>query len=170
MTAAHALLGRLLVSTVGDQRVVIRITEVEAYGGEDDPASHAFRGETPRNRVMFGPAGHLYVYRSYGMHWCANVVTGPPGTASAVLLRGGVAVDGEAAMVQRRGRTTRIADGPGKLCQALGITGAHNGTDLSNGEVRIEGRPMRGPTVSTPRIGITRAIDRLWRFRLMPGA
>lgn len=168
VTAAQALLGRLLVSTINGERVAVRITEVEAYGGADDPASHAFRGETPLNRTMFGPPGHLYVYRSYGMHWCANVVTGPRDTASAVLLRGGIPVDGTTTMIQRRGRATHITDGPGKLCQALGITGAHNGHDISKGEIRIEGKPMKGTVLATPRIGISRATDREWRFVLSP--
>lgn len=165
VAAARALLGRLLVSTIGGVRVSVRICEVEAYGGTDDPASHAHRGPTDRNRTMFGPPGHLYVYRSYGRHWCANVVCGAVGTASAVLLRGGTPEEGAETMVRRRGRSDHLVDGPGRLCQALGITGAHDGIDMATGAVRIEGgRPTPGTVVSTPRIGITRGINRDWRF------
>ncbi len=113
--------------------VVIRITEVEAYGGSDDAASHAFRGKTNRNAVMFGPPGHLYVYLSYGIHCCANVVCGPEGIATAVLLRAGTAVEGESTIRSRRGEgvpAARLLDGPGKLCQALGIDRSFDGADL----------------------------------------
>ena len=165
VTAARALLGRLLVSDVDGVRVAVRISEVEAYGGADDPASHAYRGQTDRNRTMFGPPGHLYVYRSYGLHWCANVVCGAVGAGSAVLLRGGTPEEGVEAMERRRGRQDHLADGPGRLCQALGITGAHDGIDVATGAVRIEGRrSTQGAVVSTPRIGITRATNRDWRF------
>ncbi len=166
--AARALLGRLLVSTVGGVRVSVRIGEVEAYGGADDPASHAHRGPTDRNRTMFGPPGHLYVYRSYGRHWCANVVCGAVGTASAILLRGGIPEEGVETMVWRRGRRDHLVDGPGRLCQALGITGKHNGLNLTSGAVRIKGRPVQGTVVSTPRVGLTRATDRNWRFVFTP--
>lgn len=164
VSAAQALLGRLLVSTIGGSRVAVRLSEVEAYGGADDPASHAFSGETTRNRTMFGPPGRLYVYRSYGLHWCANVVCGPAGVASAVLLRGGIPVQGMAVMRGRRGRADHLADGPGKLCEALGITGGENGVDLTGGRVRLEGRAAPGAIVVTPRIGISRAVERPWRF------
>jgi DNA-3-methyladenine glycosylase len=151
-----------------------RIIEVEAYAGSTDPASHAFRGPTPRNAVMFGPPGHLYVYRSYGIHWCANVVTGPPGTAQAVLLRAVEPVEGLAAMRAARGARpdTELCDGPGKLCQALGISGADDGADVCGGAGRIRlardglAAPRR-PAVAT-RVGISRATDRPWRF-LVPG-
>jgi DNA-3-methyladenine glycosylase len=164
ITAARALLGRRLVSTIGGVTVAVRLTEVEAYGGADDPASHAFSGETARNRTMFGPPGRLYVYRSYGIHWCANVVCGPVGSPAAVLLRGGIPVAGSAAMVARRGRADHLADGPGKLCEALGITGAEDGVDLSSGRVRLEGRAASGAITTSPRIGITRAQERPWRL------
>lgn len=164
VTAAQGLLGRLLVSEVGGRRTVLVIDEVEAYGGGDDPASHAHRGPTPRNRVMFGAPGHLYVYRSYGIHWCANVVCGPAGTAGAVLLRGGIPTDGIAAMIRRRGRSDHLADGPGKLCQALGITGDLDGTSIVAGPVRVVGEPRPGIVEATPRIGISRATERPWRF------
>jgi len=113
---APGLLGKLLV--VGE--CVGRISEVEAYTG-DDPASHSYRGRTARNEVMFGPAGHLYVYFTYGMHFCCNVVTGKVGESQAVLLRAVVPVAGIETMIRRRGRDRNIADGPGKLCQAFGI-------------------------------------------------
>jgi len=170
LEAARGLLGRRLRSEIGGEVCEVMITEVEAYGGADDPASHAYRGETPRTRVMFGPPGHLYVYRSYGIHWCMNVVTGPEGEASAVLLRGGMPVHGETMMVQRRGRPDHLTDGPGKLCRALGVTGEHDGGSLFEGPVRIlPGAPMTGAVVATPRVGVGEAADRPWRFVLAQG-
>lgn len=164
--AAVGLLGRRLVSDVGGVRCAVSLTEVEAYGGGDDPASHGFRGRTARNASMFGPPGTLYVYRSYGIHWCLNVVVGPAGEASAVLLRGGVPVAGEAEMRRRRGRWDHLTDGPGKLAQALGVTGDHDGGWLlGGGPVSLHGAPVvSGSVVSGPRIGVTRATDRPWRF------
>jgi DNA-3-methyladenine glycosylase len=170
VSAARSLLGRLLVSTVGGVMTAVRISEVEAYGGDDDPASHGHRGMTERNRTMFGAPGRLYVYRSYGVHWCANVVCGGAGTASAVLLRGGVAVEGADVMARRRGRGDHLTDGPGKLCRALAITGELDGSSLSSGPVRIVGQAVGGVVTATPRIGITRAQDRLWRFVWSPQA
>ncbi|MCU1346340.1 MAG: DNA-3-methyladenine glycosylase, partial [Acidimicrobiia bacterium] len=117
-----------------------RIVEVEAYLGADDAASHAFRGETPRNSVMFGPPGHLYVYFTYGMHWCANVVTATEGVAQAVLLRALAPLDGIEAMRASRPRIQRerdLTNGPAKLCAALGIDGRLNGVDLLTGPVRV---------------------------------
>ena len=119
---ARRLLGCVLWTDFGG-RTAVRITEVEAYGGHDDPASHAFRGRTPRNGSMFESAGTLYVYRSYGIHWCANVAVGRQGDGQAVLVRGGVVTDGHSTVLQRRGRADHLTDGPGKLTQALGITG-----------------------------------------------
>jgi DNA-3-methyladenine glycosylase len=152
-----------------------RIVEVEAYHGADDPASHAFRGRTPRTEVMFGPAGFLYVYFTYGMHWCANVVCGPEGEAAAVLIRALEPLRGLDEMRAARRAARRDADlcnGPAKLCQALGITGAENGTDLLRGDgVRLidDGTPPpRGPGRGT-RIGITTATEREWRF-WVPGS
>ena len=164
VTAAHALLGRVLVSRVAGVTSAVRISEVEAYGAEEDPASHAHRGPTPRNATMFGPPGRLYVYRSYGIHWCANVVCGPVGSPAAVLLRGGGPVVGMAEMVKRRGRADHIADGPGRLCEALGITALDDGVDLSSGRVRLVGRALPGTIVASPRIGISSAQDRPWRL------
>lgn len=169
IAAARGMLGRTLVSDIGGMRTAVLLTEVEAYGGADDPASHAHRGPTPRNAVMFGPADHLYVYRSYGIHWCANVVCGPEGEPGAVLLRGGLPVDGVTVMEHRRGRADHLADGPGKLTQALGITGEMNGVSVLRGPVRLEGAPASGLITATPRIGITRATGRRWRFVWAPG-
>ncbi|MFC0528579.1 DNA-3-methyladenine glycosylase [Phytohabitans kaempferiae] len=167
LPAARGLLGCAL-SAGG---VTVRITEVEAYAGTaGDPASHAHRGRTPRNAVMFGPAGHLYVYFTYGMHWCANVVTGVEGEASAVLLRAGSVVSGlEVARLRRRSTVDRdLARGPARLCQALGIDGTAYGTDLlGTGPVQL--RPPAVPVpdaqiAAGPRVGVTGAHDREWRF------
>ena len=117
---------------------------------------------------MFGPPGTLYVYRSYGVHWCANVSAGPDGIGRAVLLRGGVPLEGETIMQQRRGRLDHVADGPGKLAQALGIDGSHDGTSVFDGPVRLLPRSGETPSiVSTPRVGITKANERPWRFVLV---
>lgn len=166
LAVAQRLLGCRVLTEFGDEPTVVMLTEVEAYRGDQDPASHAFRGMTDRNRSMFGPPGTLYVYRSYGLHWCMNVVTAEEGVAHAVLLRGGVATEGVTVMARRRGRPDHIADGPGKLCQALAVTGAVDGTSLHDGPVRlIAGTLPSGSTVErTPRIGISKAIDRPWRF------
>lgn len=142
----------------------LSLTEVEAYD-QTDPASHSYRGETARTRAMFGPPGRLYVYRSYGIHWCVNIVTGPPGHGAAVLLRGGRVVDGGGTMVRRRGRRSNLADGPGKLTQALGITGEHDGLQLEHdGEIRLLPTGDQPTILATPRIGITKAAERPWRF------
>ncbi len=142
-----------------------RIVEVEIYD-QDDPASHSHRGPTPRARVMFGDPGHLYVYRSYGIHWCANVVCEEPGRGAAVLIRALEPVQGLTLMEGRRGRsgTRELCSGPGKLCQALGIDGTMNGGSLVDGPVRITtGEPPRR-IVSGPRIGISVAVDVPWRL------
>ncbi len=163
---AQQLLGRRLSTAFDGVVTEVVIVETEAYGGADDPASHAYRGPTERNAAMYEKPGTLYVYRSYGVHWCANVVVGPPGRASAVLIRGGVPLTGHERMRERRGRADQLADGPGKLCAALGITGAHNGTSLDHGPVRLSPTTTGDPfeIESGPRIGITRAVDRPWRF------
>jgi DNA-3-methyladenine glycosylase len=138
---APLLLGARLTSTVGGERVVLRITEVEAYGGVgEDPGSHAFRRQTPRNATMFGPPGRAYVYFTYGMHWCLNLVTGPVGTAGAVLLRAGEVVDGVAVARARRpsARSDRdLARGPARLTTALGVTGNLDGVDLLSASSRL---------------------------------
>jgi DNA-3-methyladenine glycosylase len=167
---ARSLLGAHLVAG----GVVIRITEVEAYGGSDDAASHAFRGRTNRNAVMFGPPGHLYVYLSYGIHCCANVVCGPEGIATAVLLRAGTAVEGEGTIRSRRGEgvpAARLLDGPGKLCQALGIDRSFDGADLLAPRGRaqlLDGARVAGErVVESRRIGISKETERPWRFQLL---
>lgn len=161
---ARALLGR----TFHGHGVTARITEVEAYGGVDDPASHAFT-RTPRSEIMYGPPWHLYVYRSYGMHVCANVVTGPTDRAAAVLLRSGEIVGGiELARSRRPGITddAALARGPGNFARALGLTIDDLGTDLLDDDgVRLGPEPAEPPPVSAgPRVGISRAADVPWRF------
>ncbi len=145
------------------------LTEVEAYGGADDPASHAYRGRTRRNAPMFGRPGTLYVYRSYGIHWCVNIVTGDLGVPQAVLLRGGTVVEGHAEAVARRGRSDHLTDGPGKLAEALAIDGATSGVSLAQSRLSIRVADDQTPYVATPRIGITRGTDRLWRFVAVDG-
>src|SRR4051794_36654485 len=170
---APKLLGAVLVSDVGGERVAVRLTEVEAYEGLDDPASHAYRGETARTRVMFGPAGHLYCYFTYGMHWCANIVCGVDGVASAVLLRAGEVVEGLDAAARRppAARTARdLARGPARLASALALGKATDGVDLCspNSPVRLESMPSRSARGIEfgPRVGISVAVERLWRFWL----
>ena len=166
LAVAPDLLDRLLV--VGDRAG--RIVEVEAYCGADDPASHAFRGPTPRNLTMFGPPGHLYVYFTYGMHFCANVVCGEEGEAAAVLLRGLTALRGVDAMRAVRPTARRDRDlgaGPARLCVALGIGRAHDGADLVTGDrgVVVVDDGTRPAVVSVSgRIGLRVATDRPWRF------
>lgn len=166
LAVAEGLLGWTLTSEIGDTTTSVTITETEAYAGPDDPASHAYRGMTQRNRTMFGGRGLLYVYRSYGIHWCMNVVVGEEGLPHAVLLRGGEAAAGTPAMIVRRGRDTNLTDGPGKLCQALGVTGEMDGCDLRTGDLRLHPGPGLGgrKIERTPRVGISKAADRPWRF------
>jgi DNA-3-methyladenine glycosylase len=157
--------------STADGSVTVELTEVEAYAGEADPASHAFRGRTPRNGVMFGPAGVLYVYFSYGMHWCANVVTGRDGVASAVLLRAGRVVAGVELARARRGPRVgdrSLARGPACLTQALGLRGDAYGTDLLDptAAVRLHiGRPLDPARIACgPRVGVAAAAEARWRF------
>jgi DNA-3-methyladenine glycosylase len=171
---APRLLGAVLVSVVDDTEVAVRLTEVEAYSGLGDAASHAYRGRTARNRVMFGPPGHLYVYFTYGMHWCANIVCGVDGQAEAVLLRAGAVVRGVDAARRRRpaARTAaELARGPARLATALGITSKQYGADLCSdaSPVRLERMPRyRAAAVAAgPRVGIRVAADRPWRFWLV---
>lgn len=173
LVLAPRLLGAVLVSDVAGTEVAVRLTEVEAYEGQDDPASHAFRGPSPRNAVMFGPAGHLYCYFTYGMHWCANIVCGPEGRASAVLLRAGEVVRGIDAARDRRPacRVERdLARGPARLASCLGLRRETNGVDLCGADspVRLETLPDHppAPVAHGPRVGITEAADRPWRFWL----
>ena len=167
---ARDLIGCALVVDAGSAKVVVaRIVETEAYLGTSDPASHAYRGPTPRSRVMFGPAAHLYVYFTYGMHNCANVVTEPDGIAGAVLLRAASVEQGLDPVIARRGSTiTReeLLRGPGNLCRGLGLTRADDGIDLldPHSRVAIELRPGSPPIVVSTRIGLRHAADRLLRF------
>lgn len=165
---ARDLLGCRLTSGSTEGTVCVVLTEVEAYDGSSDAASHAFHGPTPRNAVMFGPAGHLYVYFSYGIHWCANVVCGPEGEASAVLLRAGRVVEGVELARARRGSRVddhSLARGPANLTQALGIGRRHDGAPLTANTL-LTLTYDEPPTVvsSGPRVGISRAADAPWRF------
>ena len=157
----------LLGAVLRHGEVAVRLTEVEAYDGANDPASHAFRGRTPRNAIMFGPPGHLYVYFSYGMHWAANIICGPDGVASGVLLRAGEVVEGLELARSRRGRATDrdLARGPGRLTQALGVDLTLDGQDITSGSLTISGRESPpGDIVETTRIGITRGTELPWRY------
>lgn len=159
--AAPALIGwTLLVDGVGG-----RIVEVEAYAA-DDPASHSFRGPTPRAAVMFGPPGHLYVYRSYGLHWCANIVCEEPGRGAALLLRALEPTHGIDRMRERRGLADArlLCAGPGRLTQALGLTDDHNTADLGRPPFELVAPPTPIAVERTPRIGITKAVDQEWRY------
>jgi len=158
---APELLGAtMLVGGVGGV-----IVEVEAYDGED-PAAHGFRGMTPRNAAMFGPPGRAYVYRSYGIHWCVNFVCGDEGVPDAVLIRALEPTHGLAEMRQRRGvdNVRALCSGPGKLCQALGITREHDALALDEPPFELYARAKEPATVRGPRIGITQAVDLPWRY------
>ena len=174
VVVAPRLLGWQLSHQTPAGVVTVELTEVEAYAGERDPASHAGRGRTPRNAIMYGPAGGLYVYFSYGMHWCANLVVGPEGEASAVLLRAGRVVEGIDLARVRRGPRVKgrgLARGPACLTQALGIGKEHNGADLTRpGPLTIappdDGLVRELIVSSGPRVGVTLAPDVPWRFWL----
>ncbi|MEV6244463.1 DNA-3-methyladenine glycosylase [Lentzea sp. NPDC051838] len=163
--ASRLLLGSFLEA--GDVRV--RIVEVEAYRGGDDPASHCYRGKTPRNEVMFGPAGFLYVYFVYGMHFCANVVTLTDGVPGAVLLRAGEVVSGEDVAFSRRPASRSVAElakGPARLCKVLGLDRSQNGVDLTSADspVRLYAGDSAEKVFSGPRVGVAVAMDVPWRF------
>lgn len=168
---ARALLGKqMLADGVGG-----RIVEVEAYGGADDPGSHAYRGRTRRNATMFGPPGHLYVYLIYGVHWCANVVCGDDGEPGAVLVRALAPIHGVEQMRRHRARARSDRDlcsGPAKLCQALAIDGRHDGVDLVTGDggVRLfdDGSRLSARPGVSPRIGLSAGAEHPWRWYL-PG-
>jgi DNA-3-methyladenine glycosylase len=166
---APELIGRVLVRILPDgSRISARLVEVEAYG-PDDPASHAYRGRSPRNEVMFGPPGGLYVYFTYGMHFCANVVTGRAGEGSAVLLRAAEPLDGLAAMASNRGvdALRLLCAGPGRLAQAFGIGRADNGADLVRDPVLQlrAGVPLRPSAVErSTRVGVRVGIEPRWRY------
>ena len=173
---APTLLGCVLEHETPEGLVAAVLTEVEAYQGEADPASHAYRGRTARNGVMFGPPGHAYVYFTYGMHFCVNLVCQPPGTASAVLLRAGRVIAGvELAAVRRTAPGRRLAErdlarGPGRLCKALGITRAQDGADVCDPasplRVRWPDQRVKHDISQGPRIGISMAAEVPWRFWL----
>jgi len=163
LEVAPELIGAtLLVNGVGG-----RIVEVEAYH-HTDPAAHSYRGQTDRNAVMFGPAGYAYVYRSYGIHWCLNFVCEAAGSASAVLIRALEPLGGIAAMRRRRALpdVRLLCSGPGKLCEALGVTRRHNGLALDRPPFELRARPEAPPIAIGPRIGITKAVNHPWRFGL----
>lgn len=167
---APELLGRSLVRATRRGRLVARIVETEAYE-QSDPASHSYRGRTARNDVMFGPAGHLYVYFTYGMHFCMNVVTGRDGEGSAVLLRAAEPLEGLRTMARRRGTDDHrlLCSGPARLCQAFGVGRRENGLDLLHGRDMFLLAGERAPSSRirvTPRVGIRNGADRPWRFFL----
>jgi DNA-3-methyladenine glycosylase len=180
---APTLLGCVLEHETAEGLVAVALTEVEAYQGAADPASHAYRGRTARNAVMFGPPGHAYVYFTYGMHFCVNLVCQPPGTASAVLLRAGAVLAGTELARQRRlasrrdttgqgTRAARLADrdlarGPARLCQALGIDRSFDGVDACTPGSALRISPAStppGPVCAGPRVGVSTAVSVPWRF------
>ncbi|MGH3863676.1 DNA-3-methyladenine glycosylase [Actinokineospora sp.] len=171
VVAAQRLLGCVLESRTDEGTVAIRLVEVEAYRGGDDPASHCYRGRSPRNDVMFGPAGHLYVYFVYGMHFCANIVSLTDGVPGAVLLRAGEVVSGvDLARLRRPAARTDadLAKGPARLTTALGLRRPHNGVDLTDpaSPVRVlAADPLPADTIQVgPRVGVAVAMDVPWRF------
>jgi DNA-3-methyladenine glycosylase len=178
LEVAPDLLGAVVTHRSAAGSVSVRLTEVEAYDGETDPGSHAFRGRTPRNAVMFGPPGRVYVYFTYGMHWCMNLVCGPVGRASAVLLRAGEVIEGRELAAARR-TTTRsprdLARGPARLTVALGVDGSLDGTDATDATTRrsplqVSAGPGNGPAPSVatgPRVGVAGdGAGHPWRFWL----
>jgi DNA-3-methyladenine glycosylase len=160
--AADLIGATLLVDGVGG-----RIVEVEAYH-HTEPAAHSYRGPTPRNAVMFGPPGFAYVYRSYGIHWCLNFVCEEEGSAAAVLIRALEPLVGLERMRRRRGVPDErlLCSGPGKLCEALGVTIKHNGLALDRAPFELRARVGKVAIVRGPRIGITKAVEKPWRFGL----
>jgi DNA-3-methyladenine glycosylase len=165
--SVHEVAPDLIGATLLFKGVGGLIVEVEAYH-HTDPAAHSYNGRTARNAVMFGPPGYAYVYRSYGIHWCVNFVCEAEGSASAVLIRALAPTDGLAAMRRRRGlREERLlCSGPGRVCQALGISGTHNGLALDAPPFELRAALTEADIASGPRIGITKAIKHPWRFGL----
>jgi DNA-3-methyladenine glycosylase len=171
---ARELLGKILVKKIGRKIISGKIVEVEAYHGDYDQASHAFRGKTKRNEVMFKEGGYLYVYFTYGAHFCANVVVGQKDKGIAVLIRALEPIEGIDMMIKNRfGRKLEIdkekyslTNGPGKLCKAFGINKLHNGIDLTSNEIFVLDQPkLKSKEVGvSKRIGITRSVDLQWRF------
>jgi len=174
LLVANNLLGKILVKKSGRKYLSGKIVEVEAYHGDYDQASHAFRGKTKRNEIMFEEGGLLYVYFTYGMHYCANVVAGKKDKAVAILIRAVEPINGINLMIKNRfGREFvhekekyNLTNGPGKLCQAFGINRIHNGTDLTGNEIFIINQPkVKNKEIGvSKRIGITRSVDLQWRF------
>ena len=165
--SVHEVAPELIGATLLFKGVGGRIVEVEAYH-QTDPAAHSYGGPTARNAVMFGPPGYAYVYRSYGIHWCLNFVCEPKGSASAVLLRAIEPTDGLPAMRRRRGikEDRLLCSGPGRLCEALGITIAHYGLALDEPPFELFARSAEVEVVAGPRIGLTKAVDYPWRYGL----
>jgi DNA-3-methyladenine glycosylase len=165
--SVHEVAPELIGATLSVDGVGGTIVEVEAYD-QDDPASHGFRGPTPRTTSMFGPPGHAYVYRSYGIHWCLNLVCAPEGRAEAALVRALEPTLGLEAMRERRGveAARSLCSGPGKLCQALGVTQACDGLVLDAPPFELVARESEPSLVVGPRIGITRAVEQPWRYGL----
>lgn len=173
LAIARDLLGKLLIRRIGSKLLVGRIVETEAYRGSIDPASHAYRGKTERNAVMFRQGGHLYVYFTYGMHFCANVVTESEGKGCAVLIRALEPLEGIDAMARVRNlpatERRKLCSGPAKLCEAFRIGRNENGTDLCGSTIWIAvsaGKEERLRIARTRRIGISQAKDHLWRFTI----
>jgi DNA-3-methyladenine glycosylase len=165
--SVHEVAPELIGATLLVDGVGGRIVEVEAYD-EDDPASHSFRGRTARTASMFGPPGHAYVYRSYGIHWCLNLVCAEDGRAEAALVRALEPISGLDTMRERRGLEAKrsLCSGPGKLCQALGITRLHDGFPLDEPPFELLRRETDPPLLVGPRIGITQAVEQPWRYGL----
>lgn len=174
LTVARDLLGKLLVKTEGDKLLTGRIIEVEAYDGKIDRAAHSFIGKTKRNEVMFREGGFFYVYFTYGVHHCCNVVTGRKGHGAAVLIRAVEPVDGIEIMAKRRfgkqkltkKELINLTNGPGKICQAFDFTRRHSGIDLTSSEIFLVDRPRLTRTIigNSERIGITKSKELKWRF------
>ena len=169
LTVAKDLLGQLIVRKYHGKKLVGRIVEVEAYRGSIDPASHAYRGRTKRNEVMFSEGGHLYVYFTYGMHFCANVVTREEGIAEAVLIRGVEPISGIDLMRRLRGKNVpdlNLTNGPAKFCEAFGIKRKENGVSLLGNEIYlVRGRRVRKSKIgASTRVGIRTGIEKRWRF------
>jgi DNA-3-methyladenine glycosylase len=169
--SVHEVAPDLIGATLLFNGVGGRLVEVEAYH-HTDPAAHSYRGPTARNAVMFGPPGYAYVYRSYGIHWCLNLVCEPKGSASAVLIRALEPIDGLPLMRRRRGLTDVrfLGAGPGRVCEALGITAAHNGLALDEPPFALFARTGDVEVIAGPRIGITKAAEKPWRYGLKGSA
>ena len=165
--SVHEVAPELIGATLLVDGVGGTIVEVEAYD-QDDPASHGFRGLTPRTASMFGPPGHAYVYRSYGIHWCLNLVCAKEGRAEAALVRALEPTHGVEAMRERRGLEAEraLCSGPGKVCQALGVSRVHDGLALDEPPFELRARESQPPLAAGTRIGITRAVEQPWRYGL----